>query len=231
MLDFYTIVIDERKEFACKELFPEANEIHCVSFDKADFYFPKEANTCYVIVTRGHKDDRLCLKKTLFRQSLYVGMIGSKKKVRQTYDALLEEGYQQVELDKVHAPIGLSIKAITPAEIAVSIMSEIIAIKNEHQYSSMTSDLLEVQGDGVLCIIIDKKGSTPRTVGSMMFVNEKGIIGSIGGGREEYQAILDANNCHQVMMKHYELNNSESANLGMICGGSNDVLFLPIKQH
>ena len=80
-----------------------------------------------------------------------------KKKVRQTYDALLEEGYQQVELDKVHAPIGLSIKAITPAEIAVSIMSEIIAIKNEHQYSSMTSDLLEVQGDGVLCIIIDKK--------------------------------------------------------------------------
>ena len=182
-------------------------------------------------MTRGHKDDRLCLKKTLFLPSLYVGMIGSKKKVKQTYDALLEEGYQQVELDKVHAPIGLSIKAITPAEIAVSIMSEIIAIKNEHQYSSMTSDLLEVQGDGVLCIIIDKKGSTPRTVGSMMFINEKGIIGSIGGGREEYQAILDAKNCHEVMMKHYELNNSESANLGMICGGSNDVLFLPIKQH
>ena len=114
MLDFYTIVIDERKEFACKELFPEANEIHCVSFDKADSYFPKEANTCYVIVTRGHKDDRLCLKKTLFLQSLYVGMIGSKKKVRQTYDALLEEGYQQVELDKVHAPIGLPIKASNP---------------------------------------------------------------------------------------------------------------------
>ena len=90
-MNFYTIVIDERKEFACKELFQEANEIHCVSFDKADTYFPKEANTCYVIVTRGHKDDRLCLKKTLFRQSLYVGMIGSKKKVRQTYDALLEE--------------------------------------------------------------------------------------------------------------------------------------------
>lgn len=231
MLDFYTIVIDERKEFACKELFPEANEIHCVSFDKADSYFPKEANACYVIVTRGHKDDCLCLKKTLFLQSLYVGMIGSKKKVRQTYDALLEEGYQQVELDKVHAPIGLPIKAITPAEIAVSIMSEIIAIKNEHQYSSITNDLLEVQGDGVLCIIIDKKGSTPRTVGSMMFVNEKGLVGSIGGGREEYQAILDAKNCQKVMIKHYELNNSESANLGMICGGSNDVLFLPIKQH
>ena len=83
-------------------------------------------------------------------------MIGSKKKVRQTYDALLEEGYQQVELDKVHAPIGLPIKAITPAEIAVSILSEIIAFKNEHQYSSITNDLLEVQGDGVLCIIIDK---------------------------------------------------------------------------
>lgn len=231
MLDFYTIVIDERKEFACKELFPEANEIHCVPFDKADHYFPKETNTCYVIVTRGHKDDRLCLKKTLSIQSLYVGMIGSKKKVKQTYDALLEEGYQQAALDKVHAPIGLHIKAVTPAEIAVSIMSEIIAIKNEHQYSSMTSDLLEVQGDGVLCIITDKKGSTPRTVGSMMFVSEKRLVGSIGGGREEYQAILDAKDCQKVMMKHYELNNNESANLGMICGGSNDVLFLPIKQR
>ena len=231
MLDFYTIVIDERKEFACKELFPEANEIYCVSFDKADSYFPKETNTCYVIVTRGHKDDRLCLKKTLSLKSHYVGMIGSKKKVKQTYDALLEEGYQQAELDKVHAPIGLPIKAVTPAEIAVSIMSEIIAIKNEHQYSSMTSDLLEVKDDGVLCIITDKKGSTPRTVGSMMFVSEKELVGSIGGGREEYQAILDAKNCQKVMMKHYELNNSESANLGMICGGSNDVLFLPIKQH
>ena len=145
--------------------------------------------------------------------------------------SLCRTDWKQKELDKVHAPIGLPIKAITPAEIAVSILSEIIAIKNEHQYSSITNDLLEVQGDGVLCIIIDKKGSTPRTVGSMMFVNEKGLVGSIGGGREEYQAILDAKNCQKVMIKHYELNNSESANLGMICGGSNDVLFLPIKQH
>ena len=63
---YIRLSIDERKEFACKELFPEANEIHCVSFDKADSYFPKEANTCYVIVTRGHKDDCLCLKKDTF---------------------------------------------------------------------------------------------------------------------------------------------------------------------
>ena len=60
---------------------------------------------------------------------------------------------------------------------------------------------------------------------------KKELLVLLVGGREEYQAILDAKNCHEVMMKHYELNNSESANLGMICGGSNDVLFLPIKQH
>ena len=70
MLDFYTnwLLNCKRKEFACKELFSmKLNEIHCVSFDKADSYFPKEANTCYVIVTRGHKDDRfVVLKKDTF---------------------------------------------------------------------------------------------------------------------------------------------------------------------
>lgn len=69
----------KEKNLHVKNYFQEANEIHCVSFDKADSYFPKEANTCYVIVTRGHKDDRLCLKKTLFLQSLYVGMIGKQE--------------------------------------------------------------------------------------------------------------------------------------------------------
>ena len=113
---------------------------------------------------------------------------------------------------------------------------QIIKIDQENtiQIKNQKVKMIQATCPDHLCIkqgTIDKKGSTPRTVGSMMFVNEKGLVGSIGGGREEYQAILDAKNCQKVMIKHYELNNSESANLGMICGGSNDVLFLPIKQH
>ena len=88
--------------------------------------------------------------------------------------------------------------------------------------------MLESNGHGTLCIIIDKKGSAPRGVGSMMLVHTDGVIDTIGGGRVEYQAILDAKECKEVMIKEYDLSNAESATLGMICGGYNKVLFIPV---
>ena len=75
ILELYTIVIDNRKEFANVEHFPTANEIHCIEYDQMDAVLPEEENTCYVIVTRGHKDDKLCLEKTLCKPHLYLGMI------------------------------------------------------------------------------------------------------------------------------------------------------------
>ena len=229
LLDFYTIVIDDRIEFANEKLFPEANEVHCISYHDAQRYFPNEKNTCFVIVTRGHKDDKLCLKKVIDIESLYVGMIGSRKKVKKTFDDLLNEGYSQDLINRVHAPIGLDIHAVTPGEIAISIMAEIIDIKNKYQYSSISKELLNVHQDGVLCIITKKTGSTPRNVGSTMFVTQDtSIIGSIGGGSIEHQVIYDALKTQHITKKHYELNNNEGAKLGMICGGSNDVLFIPL---
>ena len=228
ILELYTIVIDNRKEFANREHFPTANEIHCVEYDQMDSILPNEENTCYVIVTRGHKDDRLCLKKTIHRPHMYLGMIGSKGKVKKTFDALVEEGYSKEELSKVHAPIGLDIKAQTPAEISVSILAQLIEIKNAKFSSSVTKELLESKVHGTLCIIVDKKGSAPRGIGSMMLVHKDGIIDTIGGGKVEYQAILDAKTCNHVMVKDYDLSNAESATLGMICGGHNTVLFIPV---
>ena len=229
LLDFYTIVIDNREEFANKNIFTEAQEVHCVNYEEAEQYFPKEENTCYVIVTRGHKDDKVCLKKALDQKALYVGMIGSKGKVKKTMDALIEEGYDESLLKQVHAPIGLPIKSQTPAEIAISIMAEIIQIKNTHQYSTMTNDLYHTKEKGTLCIITSKEGSAPRGVGSMMLVTDEKIIETIGGGRVEYQAICDARNEEGIRSHHYELSNKEGATLGMICGGRNDVLFIPLK--
>ena len=211
LLDFYTIVIDNREEFANKNIFTE------------------EENTCYVIVTRGHKDDKVCLKKALDQKALYVGMIGSKGKVKKTMDALIEEGYDESLLKQVHAPIGLPINSQTPAEIAISIMAEIIQVKNTHQYSTMTNDLYHTKEKGTLCIITFKEGSAPRGVGSMMLVTDEKIIETIGGGRVEYQAICDARNEEGIRSHHYELSNKEGATLGMICGGRNEVLFIPLK--
>ena len=228
ILELYTIVIDNRKEFANVEHFPTANEIHCIEYDQMDAVLPEEENTCYVIVTRGHKDDRLCLEKTLCKPHLYLGMIGSKGKVKKTFDALIEEGYSNEELSNVHAPIGLDIRAQTPAEISISILAELIEIKNAMFSSSISKELLESNVHGTLCIIIDKKGSAPRGVGSMMLVHENGVIDTIGGGKVEYQAILDAKECKEVMVKEYDLSNAESAILGMICGGYNKVLFIPV---
>lgn len=228
ILELYTIVIDNRKEFANVEHFPTADEIHCMNYDQMDSVLPDEENTCYVIVTRGHKDDRLCLEKTIHKPHLYLGMIGSKGKVKKTFDALIEEGYSKEEVSNVHAPIGLDIKAQTPAEISISILAELIEIKNAKFSSSVSKELLESNVHGTLCIIIDKKGSAPRGVGSMMLVHENGVIDTIGGGKVEYQAILDVKECKEVMIKEYDLSNAESATLGMICGGYNKVLFIPV---
>lgn len=229
LLDFYTIVIDNREEFANKAVFTQAEEVHCVDYEKAEQYFPKEENTCYVIVTRGHKDDKTCLKKALAQKALYIGMIGSKGKVKKTMNALIEEGYDKSLLKEVHAPIGLSINSQTPAEIAISIMAEIIQVKNTHQFSTMTRELYDTKEKGTLCIITSKEGSAPRGVGSMMFVTDDKIIETIGGGRVEYQAILDARNEEGIRSHRYELSNKEGAKLGMICGGRNDILFIPLN--
>ena len=158
----------------------------------------------------------------------YIGMIGSKLKVKKTFENLAAEGISEELISTIHAPIGLSIGAKTPAEIAISILAEIIQIKNEKQTATCSAELLAVNEKGVLCIITDKKGSSPRGVGSMMFVGSDTTVDSIGGGPVEFAAIKDARCCTKTTTKQYDLNSEESEKLGMICGGSNTVLFIPI---
>lgn len=226
-LDFYVRVIDDRPEFANKERFALADEVICDSFEHLGQYM--ESDAYYIVVTRGHMADYQCVKTILHSAYRYVGMIGSKIKVRQTFERLKQEGVSETKIDSVHAPIGLPIKAVTPAEIAISIMAEIILEKHKSFHPSISDALLNSNSEGVLCVIIDKKGSTPRDVGSMMLVTDRDIIDSIGGGPIEYEAIQDAKGLTEAMIKEYYLNSETGGNLGMICGGSNKVLFLPIK--
>ena len=125
-IGFKVTVIDDRPEFASPQRFPEADSTVNEDFTNA-FTKLKITKTSYiVIITHGHKYDELVLEKALATQARYIGMIGSKNKVRTIFEHLRSRGISLEVLDRVHAPIGLDIGAESPAEIAVSIAAEII---------------------------------------------------------------------------------------------------------
>lgn len=225
-LDFHIKVIDDREEFANRERFSMADEVICDSFDNLKKHMVKEGY--YVVVTRGHKDDFKCVSTILEDSYQYLGMIGSKNKVRTAFDNLRNAGVEEKLIETIHAPIGLNIGAKTPAEIAVSILAEIIQVKNQKSAAFISREMASVKEKGTLCIIVEKTGSTPRAEGSMMFVTDSQIIDTIGGGVIEHEAIEDARASNQVFVKEYDLDNGTAESLGMICGGRNKVLFVPL---
>jgi xanthine dehydrogenase accessory factor len=123
-------VLDDRPEFATRERFPEASALLRVDFSDPFAGISLHPWSHVVLVTRGHKYDYECLRRILEMDRLpaYVGMIGSRRRVRATYDALLREGLPREKLKIVRAPIGLDLGGETPSEIAVSIMAEIILL-------------------------------------------------------------------------------------------------------
>lgn len=126
---FDPIVTDDRTSYATKERFPAAREIHALDFDKATRTLDPNEASYIVIVTRGHRDDMRILRWAVQTRSRYIGMIGSKRKVIEIFKTLQQEGLAPDLFDRVHAPIGLDIGAITPEEIAVAITAEMIAIR------------------------------------------------------------------------------------------------------
>lgn len=121
-------VLDDRPQFATRERFPEAHEVRSVDFADPFADVPLHPWSHVVLVTRGHRYDYECLRKALLCSPLpgYLGMIGSRRRVRATFDALLQEGFEREVLQQVHAPIGLDIGGETPAEIAVSVAAELV---------------------------------------------------------------------------------------------------------
>jgi xanthine dehydrogenase accessory factor len=128
-LDYHVVVLDDREDFADAEKIPEADEVICEDFEEALERFPIDGNTWIVMVTRGHKQDELSLRKCLGRGAAYLGMIGSRRRTATVLEHLRDEGFDPEELAKVRTPIGLDIGAETPEEIAVSILSEVILLR------------------------------------------------------------------------------------------------------
>lgn len=225
-LDFAVTVLDDRADLANRERFPTAERVICDSYDTLNRYL--EPDACYVVVTPDHKADLQCVSAILPTQYRYLGMIGSRRKVAATFENLRRLGFSEEQISAIFAPIGLPIGAVTPAEIAFSILGQIIQEKNKRHAASADRELLEAAQTGMLCIIIEKSGSAPRGPGSMMLVGKNRVLGSIGGGEPENLAIRYARENPFFSLKEYALNNASANGLDMICGGTIKVAYIPV---
>lgn len=229
MLGFHVTVMDDREDFVNVERFPDADRLIMGSYDEIPEKIPVYENAYYVIVTRGHLGDSACARQIMRRPYTYLGMIGSRTKVRLTREKLLGEGFTEEQLNGIHAPIGLPIGGNMPAEVAVSIAAEIVQEKNKYNVSYIDAAVeraVAEKKEGVMMTIISKSGSSPRGTGSKMFLDKEGkLYGSIGGGNVEFQAMKHAPEASDTEIVKYNLSNAGEANLGMICGGQVEVLF------
>lgn len=131
-LEFGVVVIDDREEFASRDRFPMADEVKRGDFSAITKSIEFRSDDCAVIITHGHQHDEIVLKECLSNKNRpgYIGMIGSKAKVATVFSHLKQQGVSEELLANVSAPIGLDVGAKSPAEIALSIMAEIVA----HRY-------------------------------------------------------------------------------------------------
>ena len=131
-VDFRTVVIDDREEYANPERYPHADRTIAVeNFDNAFDDIETDDDSYIIIVTRGHRGDLQVLREALKRDFAYLGMIGSRRKNELLFDTLRKDGVPESKLAEVHAPIGLKIGSETPEEIAVSIVAEIIQVRSQ----------------------------------------------------------------------------------------------------
>lgn len=130
---FDIVVTDDRESYANRERFPDARDIYADEYERVMSQLAPNDSSYIVIVTRGHRDDMRVLRWAAETPAKYVGMIGSQRKTIAIYKELEKEGIAAEKLARVYAPVGLDIGAITPEEIAVSIVAELIALRRGSQ--------------------------------------------------------------------------------------------------
>ena len=132
-IGFSCIVVDDRAEFADPALFPQADAVYQADYEAlpADLGVTQDDYVC--IMTRGHVGDYDVQRQMLVIKPYYLGVIGSRRKLAFVKAKLLADGFSAAEIDACHAPIGLDISAVTPAEIAISIAAELIAVRAKRE--------------------------------------------------------------------------------------------------
>ena len=248
-LGFLVTVVDDRLTFANRALFPDAAEVICDSFSNAIRKLRISENDYVAVITRGHRYDADCLRELLpgtFPR--YLGMIGSKRRVIALLQLLEDEGFARRDLDRIHAPIGVAINALTVKEIAVSIIAELIQCRRA-DVDRRSSETLLVSEDidlpllefltrdeapKALLIVYDTGGSTPVKSGAMMAVDKNNrAVGTIGGGCIENAVLKDARRLigtGEVRCVTIDMSNDVAEEEGMVCGGSMKVLIADVSQ-
>lgn len=242
---FLVTVVDDRPSFANTVRFPFAKQVICDSFECAIESLEITSSDYIAILTRGHRHDAVCLRK-LYEQKnpLYLGMIGSRRRVRGLKRQLIEEdGVSEEWLESIHSPIGLNIGAITPEEIAVCILAELIETKRKStserkvMQSDIDMDVIEklayvpsnrVKVQKAIITILETRGSAPRKAGAKMIVYENGMIeGTIGGGCAEASIMQEARDIIRdggYKICEVDMTGDIAEDEGMVCGGKMKVL-------
>lgn len=237
MMGFKVAVCDDRPSFAAAARFPSAAQVICAYWGKCFELLALDPSCYIVIITRGHRHDMECYRMLAGLELPYVGMIGSRRRIAGVKARLLEEGIPQEALERLHAPIGLDIGAVTPEEIALAIMAQVVATRRKvaGDRGSIAADpavlaeLCEERGERrALVTVLGSTGSVPRGAGAQMLVRPRGeSVGSIGGGCSEAEAILAALDVIRdggYRLRRIDLSGSVAEDEGMACGGAMDIL-------
>ena len=141
LLGYNSTLIDDRAEFVTRERFPDPR-IDLVAaenwFDAVSKAIGNGHGVSVAVVTRGHSEDETCMSAIVTRKADYVGLIGSKRRTKIVLERLRAAGADEAQLKRVHAPIGLDIGAVTPEEVALAIISEIVAVRRGGKGSSIS---------------------------------------------------------------------------------------------
>lgn len=247
MLDFNVTVVDDRPEFCNSERFPQAKVV-CDSFEDAIRSLKITDRDYVCVLTRGHRWDRVCVETILSgTMPYYLGMISSRRRAKGMKEGLLENGFSIESVDRIHAPIGLDIGAMTTAEIALSICSEMIKEKRKVRYTPLDNELVQTNVNEdmlrflaesdeprALLTVLDSTGSTPVKSGSMMAVNALGKgYGTVGGGCGEAEAIAKARRIvgtGESVVLDLDMTDEVAAEDGMVCGGKMKILIEDITE-
>jgi xanthine dehydrogenase accessory factor len=261
LADFEVVVFDDRPAFANSVRFSEADDVICDSFERLFERLSVRATDFAVVVTRGHTHDIECLEGLLRGvEPAYTGMIGSKRRVAIVMQQLRELGFDPARIERIHSPIGLKIGAVTPFEIAVSIMAEMISVKRIDRCGIETMSCeMEVpialggeadndgggrDGDGrdsggrhfdAIVTVYSTDGSSPVEAGAKLALAYDGTLaGTIGGGCAEAEAIRVARELIAGVGADWRAHtidlSGDAEDEGMVCGGQMQVVIERIMR-
>lgn len=235
-------VLEDRPKFADRARQAGACEVICEPFEQGLRKIGGDQDTFFVIVTRGHRYDQICLENIARKEHAYIGMIGSRKRAAAVKETVIAHGADAEIVNSVYTPIGLAIGAQTPEEIAVAVMAQIIQVKNKMKRSGgFSSEMIEAilneknEEAKVLATIVERKGSAPREAGAKMLIMADGTcIGTIGGGCAEAELLRKAlvmlrEHTTAAKLCHVDMTGSEAEEDGMVCGGTIDVLLEAVQ--